>query len=414
MSSVSMESKQDHQDVPPKYEEAWFDVANPCGKEFELPNISCPMSNPNNFLFSQLDVPAMPESAFVLDIMSNLSSDGNHDLAYSSPILEMVPPMNNINVPVVNFPKETTLCSSGNLPVDHYQVKSSFAPIVNHQIHFSRFTGLLDFGGGTASFPLKNQLVHVPNSSCFSRDGLDIINFSLSNNRQFVHAGSNNHIPAISQTSHVRIPSKTSMFPSNNCIMNINDLVHFPNSRWPYLSVMSNGYGNSFGQSYLENNLNHLQNCGHRTRTMRSTLSFTWRNLLESPTPKWDPQTFGPSSFQVLPTSSDAARKIYDLKYICKDCGKGFSSYSSFGGHMSFHARTRKMYAKFSSRIAASQHKENTDEKMDGNSSRKMKAAMEKRFSASENEIVKKSCHQLQERSSSVCQGLEEMTLPEM
>ena len=65
--------------VSQKCEEAWFDAAaDPCGKEFELPDISTPMLSPNRLLFSQshqLDSPAVLENAFALD-MNNILSLG--------------------------------------------------------------------------------------------------------------------------------------------------------------------------------------------------------------------------------------------------------------------------------------------------------------------------------------------------
>nr|XP_024926395.2 uncharacterized protein LOC107412604 isoform X5 [Ziziphus jujuba var. spinosa] len=98
ISSSSLDGQQE--DIPQPYDESWFDLANSCGKEFELPNVSDPMSldlsiNSNNLLvspFQRLDSPCVLDDAFVLEI-TGPSSAGNQ--LVSLPLIEMVPSVTN-------------------------------------------------------------------------------------------------------------------------------------------------------------------------------------------------------------------------------------------------------------------------------------------------------------------------------
>lgn len=295
VSSSSMDDQEDR--VSPKCEEAWFDdiVADPCGKEFELPDISTPMFSPNKLLDT---TPAALENAFVLDMNNLYSFAGNQ--YFSSPQIT------NSTVPMVNH-QQGTFCSSRNSSV-------SFVPIVNQQVHFPPPTNynLLDFELAA----LKNQLVHVPISSGFSLNGLDM-NFPLRTRR--FHADNSTHpIDKSKFGSNIHIPSKTSEFSSNNCI------VHLP--------VMTNILANRKSESDTEKGQHH-----HRKRTAK-TVSFGMRNQVESPTPAPQMRNYQ----QAFGASFHVARNNYNVKYVCKECNKEFPSYSAFGGHMSFHARTRK------------------------------------------------------------------------
>lgn len=278
-------------------EEAWFDVADPCGKEFELPDISTPIFSPNKLLFSQyqqLDTPAALENAFVLDMNNLYSSAGNQ--FSSSQIMEIVPPMiAKTTVPMVNR-QEGTFCSSRNSWVG----ANSFVPIVNHQVH------------------------HVPMiSSGFSWNGLDM-KFSLRNRRLQVGnslfletpptpAHGSVNIPTRSQINHEDTPiSKTSLFSSNT----------LPNRE---------------SESYAEKGQHYLQKRSTKTVSFPSPDQSYSRGLIRKQ------QAFGSSSLQVGQTNSfHVARNNYKVQYVCRECDKEFPSYSAFGGHMSFHARTRK------------------------------------------------------------------------
>ncbi|XP_060667903.1 uncharacterized protein LOC107412604 isoform X3 [Ziziphus jujuba] len=98
ISSSSLEGQQE--DIPQPNDESWFDLTNSCGKEFELPNVSDPMSldlsiNSNNLLvspFQRLDIPCVLDNAFVLEI-TGPSSAGNQ--LVSLPLIEMVPSVTN-------------------------------------------------------------------------------------------------------------------------------------------------------------------------------------------------------------------------------------------------------------------------------------------------------------------------------
>ncbi|XP_060667904.1 uncharacterized protein LOC125418314 [Ziziphus jujuba] len=98
ISSSPLDGQQE--DIPQPYDESWFDLANSCGKEFELPNVSDPMSldwsvNSNNLLvspFQRLDIPCVLDDVFLLEI-AGPSSAGNQLI--SLPLIEMVPSVTN-------------------------------------------------------------------------------------------------------------------------------------------------------------------------------------------------------------------------------------------------------------------------------------------------------------------------------
>uniref|UniRef100_A0A2N9GET0 C2H2-type domain-containing protein n=1 Tax=Fagus sylvatica TaxID=28930 RepID=A0A2N9GET0_FAGSY len=339
-----MDDQQDN--VAPKCEESWFDVANLCGKEFELPNISTPLSPNSNLVFSQyqlLDTPPMLENAFVFDT-NNLFSTGNQLAA--SPIKDMVPPNPITNtVPVINHQE-----GNSNYPRNSSIEVNSFVPIFNHQ---TRSPNVYGFEFDHVHVPLTNKLVYVPSYPGFSWNGLDI-DFPLRN--QQVHVanpinlpcfnsigslcletyptyshgsininatkfGSYNHyIPTRSQISHVGIPS-------NNHIVNNHAL--FPIYGPPHVPAMTNIPGNKANESYIEdpNPASQSYDYGPAVRNQ---------------------QAFGSSSL-LSQTLSNVARKNHAVKHVCKECNKVFPTYSSFGGHMSFHARIRNLGAKLSS-----------------------------------------------------------------
>jgi hypothetical protein len=311
VSSSSSSSMDDQEDstVSPKCEEAWFDdiVADPCGKEFELPDISSTpiLFSPNKLL--DTTPAAALENAFVLDMNNLYSFAGNRH--FSSPQIT------NSTVPMVNH-QQGTFCSSRNSSV-------SFVPIVNQQVlHFPPPTNLLDLELAA----LKNQLVNVPISSGFSWNGLDM-NFSLRNRR--FHADNSTHpIDKSKFGSNIHnIPSKTSQFSSNNCI------VHVP--------VMTNILANREStESYSTDTEKGQHQLHHHRKRSAKTVSFRKQNQVESPsTPS--PQIMR-NYQQAFGASFHVARNNYNVKYACKECNKEFPSYSAFGGHMSFHARTRK------------------------------------------------------------------------
>lgn len=115
--SSSLDDQQEH--VFQQYDKSWFDLADPCGKEFELPNISNPMNLDwsgisNNMListFQGLDIPFVLDNTFVLE---SPFSTGNR-LA-SLPTIEMVPSVTN-TVSVVDQ-KRGTFNSTKNYSVE--------------------------------------------------------------------------------------------------------------------------------------------------------------------------------------------------------------------------------------------------------------------------------------------------------
>ncbi|KAI5334473.1 hypothetical protein L3X38_024606 [Prunus dulcis] len=89
-----MDGKQ-HNALQP-FDEAWFDVANSCGKEFELPNISTPInpqwSDNENLVFLEDQQPDILVNNYDL-VMTSSSCSGN--VVDSFPPLKMVPAITN-------------------------------------------------------------------------------------------------------------------------------------------------------------------------------------------------------------------------------------------------------------------------------------------------------------------------------
>ncbi|CAB4278388.1 unnamed protein product [Prunus armeniaca] len=85
-----MDGKQQNALQP--FDEAWFDVANSCGREFELPNISTPInpqwSDNEKLVFLEDQQPDVLENNYELVITSS-SCSGN--VVDSFPPLKMVP-----------------------------------------------------------------------------------------------------------------------------------------------------------------------------------------------------------------------------------------------------------------------------------------------------------------------------------
>ncbi|VVA32988.1 PREDICTED: LOC109948556 isoform X2 [Prunus dulcis] len=98
-----MDGKQ-HNALQP-FDEAWFDVANSCGKEFELPNISTPInpqwSDNENLVFLEDQQPDILVNNYEL-VMTSSSCSGN--VVDSFPPLKMVPAITNY-VPTVDMQK---------------------------------------------------------------------------------------------------------------------------------------------------------------------------------------------------------------------------------------------------------------------------------------------------------------------
>ncbi|BBN70529.1 hypothetical protein Prudu_1494S000200 [Prunus dulcis] len=101
--SSSMDGKQ-HNALQP-FDEAWFDVVNSCGKEFELPNISTPInpqwSDNENLVFLEDQQPDILVNNYEL-VMTSSSCSGN--VVDSFPPLKMVPAITNY-VPTVDMHK---------------------------------------------------------------------------------------------------------------------------------------------------------------------------------------------------------------------------------------------------------------------------------------------------------------------
>ncbi|KAF3452524.1 hypothetical protein FNV43_RR02957 [Rhamnella rubrinervis] len=92
----SLDDQQEH--VFQQYDESWFDLADPCGREFELPNVSnsmnldcCDISN--NMListFQGLDIPSVLDNTFVLE-----SPVSTRNRLAALPTIEMAPSVTN-------------------------------------------------------------------------------------------------------------------------------------------------------------------------------------------------------------------------------------------------------------------------------------------------------------------------------
>lgn len=416
--------------VPPPCEEAWFDAANLCGKEFELPNISSLVS-PKLISQSQqvLDTPDLLESTFVSD--TKTLSDAGDDFP-PLPIVKMAPPVIANTVPLVPRREARTLFSSRT---SHVEV-NSFDSVVNHQTSFFRSSPSLNFGH-VAAFPFKNQPdLHIAISSGFYWNCLDA-NISL-RNRQFRAYNSTNlprfssntppthgHLNTFKSLSNnysssgsqmVGTPSRTSLFSSDNSIT-YSRTRRSISQYWAHVLGMINNPGYRAGESYIKNALNHLQNSRHRTRAMK-TVSFSMRNQLESST--LAPQSYGRrltrdlQNFSAIPSqigqiSSNVSDRNYDANYVRKERAKEFPTYSTaFGGHRSFHAKARKMGANIPSGSDAMRRDSLgvADGKIEGSTSPKATKKrplsyprQEKPMKKSNSEdIVKERCHQSRKR----------------
>ncbi|XP_016648296.1 PREDICTED: uncharacterized protein LOC107880715 [Prunus mume] len=393
-----MDGRQDNAIQP--FDEAWFDVANPCGKEFELPNASSPIhprwsDNSNNLVFlqdQQLRTPDILENSYELETIRSSCAGNQVD---SCPIMEMGPSIANF-VPIVN-PQEGT-------------------SIGNHKVHFPRSTGVLksEFEG---VFPEVNQHVYAPTSASYSWKGVDI-NFPLRN--QESHAVNSTNSPSISSTESLclknnpthapRFPNTSGFGPSVYIPPN-KQLTHFRTSSNAFRLnsddyiindhvcsgfhftilglISSSGSSSSFGSSgchpvrnqeirsssftdspSIQNGLSvrsnqvaykfpgsangdinhgpsHLQAVSHGTG-ITSNVPVPVENQVETSTRAPQSNCRGSEKNQTFgPSSSKNGR--CDVKYTCKICKREFPNYNSLGGHMSFHAKMKKAKRKLDS-----------------------------------------------------------------
>ncbi|PQM40761.1 uncharacterized protein Pyn_22108 [Prunus yedoensis var. nudiflora] len=386
-----MDGQQDNAIQP--FDEAWFDVANPCGKEFELPNASSPIhprwsDNSNNLVFlldQQLHTPDVLENSYELETIRSSCAGNQVD---SCPIREMGTSIANF-VPIVN-PQEGT-------------------SIGNHKVHFPRSTGVLksEFEG---VFPDVNQHVYAPTSASYSWKGVDI-NFPLRNQSlmpltlpihhplvqpsPFVlknnptHAprfpntsgfGSGGYIPPNKQLTHFCTSSNAFRLNSDDYIINdrvcsgfhftILGLISNSGSSSSFgssgcrpvrnqeirsssftgspslqngLSVQSNQVAYKFGGSAngdINHGSSHLQAVSHGTG-ITSNVPVPVENQVETSTRAPRSNCHGSEKNRTFgPSSSKNGR--CDVKYTCKICKREFPNYNSLGGHMSFHAKMKR------------------------------------------------------------------------
>ncbi|KAL6284369.1 hypothetical protein ACE6H2_015298 [Prunus campanulata] len=299
-----MDGQQDNAIQP--FDEAWFDVANPCGKEFELPNASSPIhprwsDNSNNLVFlqdQQLHTPDILENSYELETIRSSCAGNQVD---SCPIREMGTSIANF-VPIVNpqagvyIPPNkqlTHFCTSSNA----FRLNSDDYIINDHVCLGFHFTilGLISSSGSSSSFgssgcrPVRNQEIR---SSSFTgspslQNGLSV----QSNQVAYKFGGSAN-----------------------------GDINHGPS----HLQAVSHGTGITSNVPVpVENQVE------TSTRAPRSNCHGSEKN-----------RTFGPSS---------SKNGRCDVKYTCKICKREFPNYNSLGGHMSFHAKMKKAKRKLDS-----------------------------------------------------------------
>ncbi|KAH0987499.1 hypothetical protein GBA52_014676 [Prunus armeniaca] len=321
-----MDGQQDNAIQP--FDEAWFDVANPCGKEFELPNSSSPIhprwsDNSNNLVFlqdQQLHTPDILENSYELETIRSSCAGNQVD---SCPIMEMGPSIANF-VPIVN-PQEGT-------------------SIGNHKVHFPRSTGVLksEFEG---AFPEVNQHVYAPTSASYSWKGM--ITSSM------IMSAPDSTLPILGLISS---SGSSSSFGSSGCHPVRNQEIRSSSftdspSLQNGLSVRSNQVAYKFGggaNGDINHGPSHLQAVSHGTG-ITSNVPVPVENQVETSTRAPQSNCHGSEKNQTFgPSSSKNGR--CDVKYTCKICKREFPNYNSLGGHMSFHAKMKKAKRKLDSK----------------------------------------------------------------
>lgn len=177
-----MDDKQ-HSALQP-FDEAWFDVVNSCGKEFELPKISTPInpqwSDNENLVFLEDQQPDILENSYEL-VMTSSWCSGN--VVDSFPPLKMVPAITNYVLTVdmqegisfgnhmvhfleekqlVSMPTPAIISSLRNQEFNFNSINSpmissdSSSHLVNNPTHASRFTNNPWFGSNI--YPLQSLL----------------------------------------------------------------------------------------------------------------------------------------------------------------------------------------------------------------------------------------------------------------